>query len=174
MSPADNAPPSRGFPPVESPGARVLILGSLPGQASIDAQQYYAHPRNAFWPIMRELAGASGSYESRCASLMDSGIALWDVLQSSVRPGSLDASIRPGTAVANDFDVFFERQGAIRLVAFNGRKAEELFRRFVQPVGSDEYRFASLPSTSPAHAAMSLEHKLAAWRGILAPFLSRG
>src|SRR5210317_1751806 len=94
--------PSEGFAPVARGDARVLVLGSLPGARSIAEQQYYAHPQNAFWPIMRELFMIDGDYAARCDQLRENGIALWDVLRSSVRPGSMDADIQLGSAVAND------------------------------------------------------------------------
>ncbi len=160
--------PSTGFPPVERADARVLILGSLPGQRSIAEQQYYAHPRNAFWRIMRELFGIAGDYEARCSLLRTNGVALWDVLQSSVRPGSLDAQIRIEHAVVNDFADFFATHTALRLVAFNGRKAQQLFGRFVTPTGvAGDLPQVLLPSTSPAYAAMSFPAKLSAWREAL-------
>ena len=160
--------PSEGFPPIARPDARILILGSLPGQRSIDEQQYYAHPQNAFWRIMRELFAIEGEYASRCEQLSRHGIALWDVLNSSVRPGSMDASIRLDSAVSNDFKTFFARHTDIDLIAFNGRKAEQLFLRHVsdEMIGRWIERIG-LPSTSPAYAAMSFSGKLAAWRAAL-------
>ena len=160
--------PSEGFPPIARREARILILGSLPGQRSIAEQQYYAHPQNAFWPIMGELYGVEGEYASRCEQLSRHGIALWDVLHSSVRPGSMDASIRLDSAVTNDFKAFFARHPNVELIAFNGRKAEQLFQRKV----SDEMigrwiERVGLPSTSPAYAAMPFSGKLAAWRAAL-------
>ena len=95
-----------GFPAIARADARILILGSLPSERSLHAIQYYAHPQNAFWKIMGEIAGAQGDYNERCEALMDRGIALWDVLESSVRPGSMDADIQSKTAVANDFSSF--------------------------------------------------------------------
>ena len=160
--------PSAGFPPIARPDARILILGSLPGERSIREQQYYAHPQNAFWRIMAALYEIHGEYEARAAQLCDRRIALWDVLHSSVRPGSMDADIRADTALANDFADFFARHRDIELIAFNGRKAEQLFERFVDPLeGVAEVRRASLPSTSPAYASMSFSGKLAAWRAAL-------
>ena len=114
---------SQGFPPVASADARSLILGSLPGARSIAEQQYYAHPQNAFWRIMGELFGITGDYETRCAQLNANGIALWDVLHSSIRPGSMDADIKSDTAAVNDFADFFSAHPNIRTVAFNGKKA---------------------------------------------------
>lgn len=156
---------SEGFPPVARGDARVLVLGSLPGIRSITAQQYYAHPRNAFWPIMRALFAIDGSYDTRCKQLIAQRIAVWDALQSSVRPGSLDADIRLDKARANDFATFFDRHRDIGLVLFNGRKAESLFTRFVDARPHDpSAQFMVLPSTSPAYAAMPYSDKLTRWR----------
>ena len=159
---------SVGFPPVCCPDARILILGSLPGQRSLQAGQYYAHPQNAFWRIMRELVGAAGSYEGRCERLVERGIALWDVLEASVRPGSTDADIELHTAQANDFNKFFREHRAIERVCFNGRKAADMFRRFVTLDKTVRPRqFETLPSTSPAYAAMPFAEKLARWRAAI-------
>lgn len=157
--------PSDGFPPVAGPDARLLVLGSLPGQRSIADQQYYAHPQNVFWRIMRDVLGVMGNYTERCEQLVNHRIALWDVLSSSVRPGSLDADILLDSARANDLEGFLAAHPDVRVIAFNGRKAEQLFRKYVdiQAVGDSIRRF-SLPSTSPAYAAMPFSGKLAAWR----------
>ena len=166
--------PSQGFPPIARGDARVLILGSLPSQASLQAREYYAHPRNAFWKIMQRIAGAEGSYASRCRSLQERGIAVWDVLLRSVRPGSLDADIDMKTAVPNDFEGFFAGHRDIRLVCFNGRMAQQMFGRYVGPsLESEELAFALLPSTSPAHASLAFAEKLESWRGIIEPELGR-
>ena len=159
---------SQGFPPVSRSDARVLILGSLPGTRSIEEQEYYAHPQNVFWPIMRELFGIEGDYDRRCRQLQERRIALWDALQSSVRPGSMDADIRMESARTNDFAGFFRAHGSIELVGFNGKKAEQLFSRFVDAdVVPALIRRAGLPSTSPAFAAMPFSGKLSAWRAAL-------
>jgi len=164
---------SDGFPPVARADARVLILGSLPGQKSIAERQYYAHPQNAFWSIMRELFGIEGDYPSRCKQLTMHRIALWDVLASSVRPGSMDADIRLDSAQPNDFRGFFAAHAEIRLVAFNGRKAEDMFRRFVAAdCLNGAVAYVALPSTSPAYAAMPFSGKLFAWREALLPPLA--
>mgnify|MGYP001549959729 FL=1 len=156
---------SDGFPPVARADARILVLGSLPGQRSIDEQQYYAHPRNAFWPIMHTLFGIDGAYEERLAGLVEKQIALWDVLASAVRPGSLDGRIQLDCAHANDFQTFLAEHDAIKLIAYNGKKAEQLFERFVGNfLVGPEIRRASLPSTSPAYAAMPFSGKLILWR----------
>lgn len=159
---------SQGFPPVSRSDARVLILGSLPGARSIAEQEYYAHPQNAFWSIMREMFGIEGDYGSRCRQLQEQRIALWDVLQSSVRPGSMDADIRMDSATTNDFAGFFRVHDAIEFVGFNGKKAEQLFSRSVAADAVPaSIRQASLPSTSPAYAAMPFSGKLSAWRAAL-------
>jgi double-stranded uracil-DNA glycosylase len=136
----------------------------MPGELSLKAGQYCAHPRNAFWHIMGELLGAGPSlpYQERVAILQSAGIALWDSLQACVRPGSLDASITE--EVANDFSGLFAKYPNITHVFFNGRKPEMAFRRHVLPaLPEDRHVFARLPSTSPAHAGMRLEAKVQAW-----------
>ena len=160
---------SEGFPPVARADARSLILGSLPGARSIAEQQYYAHPQNVFWRIMSELFGIEGDYPTRCEQLGANGIALWDVLHSSVRPGSMDADIQIASAAVNDFAGFFSVHANITRVAFNGKKAEQLFRRFVEPEAiSRDIRCVALPSTSPAYASMPFSGKLKAWQDAFA------
>ena len=159
---------SAGFPPVARTDARVLILGSLPSQRSLQVGEYYAHPQNAFWRIMQAVIGASGSYRQRCDALVAHRIALWDVLAESVRPGSMDADIALETAKVNDFNAFFSSHRDIHRVFFNGRKAAQLFRRFVVLDDSATARhFETLPSTSPAYAAMQYADKLRQWRAVL-------
>jgi len=158
-----------GFPYSATPNARVLILGSMPSRKSLAEQQYYAHPRNAFWPIMGELFGAGPAlpYEQRLHRLCGSGIALWDVAHQCVRSGSLDSNIRD--VVPNDFICFLSSYPNIRHIFFNGRKAEETYRRLVIPTLSATHQGlpqTCLPSTSPAHAARSFTQKLAAWQAI--------
>ncbi|CAM4110422.1 DNA-deoxyinosine glycosylase [Bordetella muralis] len=160
-----------GFPPLISRHARVLVLGTMPGVASLREQQYYAHPRNAFWPIAAQLYGfgAQASYQVRCEALKANGIALWDVLQACERPGSLDANILAASVVPNDFEMLFRLHPGIERVCFNGAKAAALYKRHVLPaLGlSRELLYFELPSTSPAHAAMSLQDKSTAWRRAL-------
>jgi hypoxanthine-DNA glycosylase len=159
------------FLPVARADARVLILGSIPGVASLAASEYYAHPRNAFWRIMGEIAGARPElpYALRTQRLIARKIALWDVLQTCVRPGSGDAEIVEDSIVPNDFRAFFESHPRIRRVCFNGTKAEQVFRRRVLRSLVHDLEFLRLPSTSPAHASRSYRHKLAAWRAALEP-----
>jgi double-stranded uracil-DNA glycosylase len=161
----------RSFPPVARPDAIVLILGSLPGEESLRRQQYYAHKSNRFWWIMGELIGASPGlpYEVRLERLRESRIALWDVCAAAIRPGSLDANILPISVEANDFPAFLDSHSDLQLICFNGSAAAAMFRRKVR-VGSN-LRTQQLPSTSPAHAAMPAEQKLAAWRAVLGNFI---
>lgn len=134
-------------------------------------QQYYAHPQNAFWKIVVQLfdAPSSAPYKQRLKILTAQKIALWDVLAAAERPGSLDSSIVPLTARANDFAAFFRAHPRIRRVFFNGLKAQELFQRRVAPAlgtGFDGIEYQCLPSTSPAHAGMTFAEKLDSWRSI--------
>ncbi len=162
---------SAGFPPIARSDARVLILGSLPGQKSIEEQQYYAHPRNAFWPIMEAIFGISGTYATRSGQLVENSIAVWDVLLASVRPGSLDADIQKETAQSNDFEAFLGHHPQLELIVFNGKKAEQLFTELVPSKFSKQQRLLGLPSTSPAYAAMPYAKKLQKWQAGLQPIL---
>src|SRR5262249_39247907 len=155
------------FPPIASEKSKVLILGSMPGEVSLKARQYYAHPRNAFWRIMGELFGAEPAlpYEERVLRLQSAGVALWDTLQACVRPDSLDASITD--EVVNDFPAFFAKHPAITHVFFNGGKSEAVFRRHALPSLANARRvFMRLPSTSPAHAGMPFEKKVQKWSAV--------
>jgi TDG/mug DNA glycosylase family protein len=159
---------SRSFPAVSRPTAERLILGSLPGKRSLSAGQYYAQPQNAFWRIMGAICGAGPErqYSMRLEILKAHGIALWDVVASGIRPGSLDSAIDRGSVVANDFVAFFEAHSRIRLICFNGRAAADLYRTRVMPaLPRCAARISSviLPSTSPAYAAMNFEEKLSRW-----------
>jgi len=149
--------------------AKILILGSMPSIKSLAADQYYAHPQNCFWPIMGELFGfdAGLEYKARLERLRDNGIALWDVARQCERPGSLDSAIKIESVVANDFESFFKVHPHIRAVFFNGRKAEELYRRLVLPALPEKLRGIELfllPSTSPANAGMKRFQKLEVWK----------
>ncbi len=155
------------FEPIADCNAEILILGSMPGQESLAAGQYYANRRNAFWKIIGQLFGfdPDAPYETRLHELKTARIALWDVLQSCTRAGSLDAKIDANSITVNDFRRFFDTHEKIRTVLFNGAKAEEAYRRHVLPsVSTLPANYLRLPSTSPAHAALSYEQKLQAWR----------
>ncbi|WP_423188012.1 DNA-deoxyinosine glycosylase [Alishewanella sp. d11] len=159
--------PLQSLAPVVNTDARVLILGSMPGAASLAQQQYYAHPRNAFWPIMASLYGFAADlpYAIRLQQLTAQGVALWDVLAHCERQGSLDSAIR--NEQANDFDSFFATYPHIHVIAFNGGKALQSFQKhvkshLVRPIP----HLLALPSTSPAYAAMPFSQKLQLWQQI--------
>lgn len=161
--------PICSFPPIQNRNARVLVLGSMPGAASLRAGRYYEYKHNAFWKIMGELFGAGPdvAYEKRIVMLKRAGLAVWDVLESCVREGSLDSAIDEVSIVPNDFRNFFASHPGIGHVFFNGGMAENSFRRYVRPhLPETGIRFARLPSTSPAHAARNFETKLKAWRAV--------
>lgn len=158
--------PSRllhGLPPIIDDNAETLILGNMPSVMSLGAQEYYANPRNAFWRITGEIFGfdATAPYDVRTAALTGHGIAVWDVLRSCRRVGSLDSAVEPDSMVANDFRQLFDGHPSIRLVFFNGAAAEKNFNRLVRIAPDLQYR--RLPSTSPAQT-MRFADKLAAWR----------
>jgi hypoxanthine-DNA glycosylase len=159
----------RGLLPVVDDQAEVLILGSFPSVQSLTAQQYYANPRNAFWPITGELFGFdhNAPYDLRLSALRSHHVALWDVLHQCRRIGSLDSAIEPKSLVVNDFGALFTDYPTITRVFFNGAKAGELYRRLAGEVRSERIHFQRLPSTSGAHA-IAPSAKLAAWRAISA------
>jgi hypoxanthine-DNA glycosylase len=165
-------PVIHGFPPIADPAARVLVLGSMPSAASLAAGQYYAHPRNQFWAIIGSICGFDPAepYERRAAALRASGIALWDVVATCARAGSLDSGIDERSIVVNRFASFLQAHPRIDRVCFNGRKAEAAWHRYVrdQLPGARELCYRLLPSTSPAHAGMTYGRKLRAWRRALA------
>jgi len=162
----------RGFPPIAAANARILVLGTLPSPESLARQQYYGHPRNAFWRIMGKLLGfdAGAPYAERAAQLPHHGIALWDVCERAARRGALDADIDARSVRPNDLRAFLAAHRRIERIGFNGTAAAALFRRCVEP-GLDARMRAIhrsvLPSTSPAHAGRSFEQKLDAWRKFL-------
>lgn len=163
---------SIGFPPIAKPDATILILGSMPGQKSLTENQYYAHPRNAFWPIMFRLFNADKNltYEQREQFLYDNHIALWDVLKSCYRRGSLDSDIEHSTIEANNFKSFFEKHSKIKTVFFNGSKTKQIYNKEVlKTLKSSNLGYHKLPSTSPAHAAMTIEEKMLKW-GVIKTF----
>lgn len=158
------------FAPIADASARVLILGSMPGEASLRAGQYYAHPQNNFWRMMAALIplDPGADYEHRMQALKSAGIAVWDVLHSCERAGSMDANIVKSSQQANDFVTFFSSHRKITHVFFNGGAAEQVYRKTVLPVlGAQHVEYLRLPSTSPAYAAISFERKLEAWRALL-------
>ena len=166
-----------GLPPVVAPDCRVLVLGSMPGAASLQAARYYAHPRNRFWPVMETLTGvaADAAYEMRLAALQRAGIGLWDVIGECRRTGSLDSAIVRGSERPNAIVPLIASLSGLRAIAFNGATASSLFRRHVQPqwpaASQRRVQSVALPSTSPAHAAMGLAGLFDAW-SVRTPWLA--
>lgn len=160
------APQVHGLPPIVGDGAHTLILGNMLSVMSVASQQYYGNPRNAFWRITGELFGfaADDPYDERSAALIANGIAVWDVLKTCRRKGSLDSAVEPDSMVGNDFGGLFVAQPGIRRIFFNGAAAEKNFNRLVRVAPDLPYR--RLPSTSPAQT-MRYEDKLATWRDAL-------
>ncbi|MCI0334337.1 MAG: DNA-deoxyinosine glycosylase [Planctomycetes bacterium] len=159
------------FPPLAAADSRVLILGTMPSIASLEKQQYYGHPQNAFWPIMGRLFGAERElpYDERRQILIDRGVAVWDVFRECYREGSLDTSIRVESESPNDIAKFLRQHPQVNAIFFNGTKAETAFRRHAQPEVAKlerEFRYTRLPSTSPAHAGRTFAQKLAAWQAV--------
>jgi len=160
-----SSPHLTGLAPVLDAHTRILILGSFPGAASLAAQQYYAHPRNALWPILSALTGeplAEIPYDERLPLLLSHRIGLWDVLGACEREGSLDASIR--NPAANDFARLQRLCPELHTIGFNGQTSGKFAPQFT----AAGYRTLILPSTSPAHASLSLGQKLEYWRTLLA------
>lgn len=160
-----------GFAPIVSGSPSVLIVGTMPSEASLSKQQYYGHCRNAFWPIMGVLCGFNPEldYEYRKERLIEKGVAVWDVLQSCKRLGSLDGNIKQSTIVTNDFAGFFTEYKGINRVFFNGKMAEKVFQNKVLPTLNNRFTYLEyqcLPSTSPANATLNLEQKIASWKVI--------
>jgi hypoxanthine-DNA glycosylase len=151
----------QGLPPIAGPNARLLVLGSFPGAASLAAQQYYGHPRNHFWPLLAALLGVdlpALPYPARVAELERRGIALWDVYAACRREGSLDSAIED--AQPNDLADLVARLPSLRAIAHNGGESA----RAMRITGALGLPVRRLPSTSPANASWSFERKLAAWR----------
>lgn len=153
-----------GFPPVLDSATRILVLGSFPGEASLAAQQYYAHPRNQFWRLLSAVLGGaltSLPYEERLQCLLSHGVGLWDVLEACEREGSLDAAIRRPRP--NEFAKLKHQCPRLEKVCFNGKTSG----RFEPIFAAAGFRTLVLPSSSPANAQLSFEEKLAHWKNIL-------
>ncbi len=160
----------KGFQPILHKDAKILVLGSMPSEISIQKQEYYGHPRNAFWPIMSALFAENGErvydYSQRKEILINNKVAVWDVLQSCHREGSLDTAIKMESIRINDFSHLFSTFKSIRNVFFNGSKAEIIFKKHVLPTLLEQFetiQYTKLPSTSPAYATISVKQKTEIW-----------
>ncbi len=155
------------FPPVTRPDTRLLVLGSLPGAISLAEQRYYAHPRNLFWRLVGAVTGhdlVPLAYEDRLAALLDAKVGLWDTVASATRVGSLDTAIR--LHEASDLAALLATLPELRAIAFNGATSAKIGRR--QLGGDPGVVLLDLPSSSPAHASLSFEQKLARWQALAA------
>jgi len=168
---------SESFAPLVGKRMHTLVLGTMPGQKSLLLQQYYAHQRNALWPILCAIATddvpdytvhQSLSYQQRCELITSAGFALWDVLARCERPGSLDGNIVRQSEIPNAIPQLITAHPELRIIACNGRTAEALFKRHILPQLHEPIPLVvSLPSTSPAMASLSLHAKHERWRSAL-------
>lgn len=151
----------KSFPSLSNPEAKVLLLGTMPGAMSLSLNEYYGHPRNHFWKLMAAVLGETlpSDYKLKKEMLLQNKIAVWDVLHTCKRQGSLDSAIIE--EIPNDFSGFLKEHPNIRLIAFNGQKAAVFFKKHI---GIHQgYDFITLPSTSPANVGKSFEQKLKEW-----------
>ncbi|MDF3035282.1 MAG: DNA-deoxyinosine glycosylase [Paucimonas sp.] len=164
MCPTSSLAPLAGLAPVTASDTRVIILGSFPGEASLAAKQYYAHPRNQFWPLMSSLLNENLkelSYEKRLDRLLQHRIGLWDVIAACERKGSLDSAIRK--AQVNQFEILRQYCPALFRVCFNG-KTSGMYATLFEDAG---YEVRVLPSSSPANRQKTFDEKLEIWKNIL-------
>jgi hypoxanthine-DNA glycosylase len=159
---------ARCFAPIAAPDACVLVLGSLPGRVSLERGEYYAQPQNSFWKIMGRLLHFEPGlpYARREQCLVAARIAVWDVCAAAVREGSLDSAIQRSSVVSNDFASFLRDHPRLESICFNGATAADLYSRLVLPTLTPSQRKIArvvLPSTSPAHASLRFDAKLARW-----------
>ena len=152
------------FPPLVAPDTRVLILGSLPGEASLAVGRYYAHPQNRFWRLVGAVIDqdlAQLEYDARLEALLSARIGLWDTVASARREGSLDAALR--AVERNALGELVTTLPALRAIGFNGATAARIGRR---ALGRTPLALIDLPSSSPAHARMTLEEKAERWKSL--------
>lgn len=169
MVQSSTLPRLTGLAPVAGPGARLLVLGSFPSVASLAARQYYAHPRNQFWPLLSAIWGLAGEhalnalpYAERLPIAIAHGLAIWDVYAGCERQGSLDSAI--AHARLNDLAGLIQRMPTLQGIAHNGGESARHIK-VTQALGLPVFK---LPSTSPANASWSFERKLAAWQAVFA------
>ncbi len=160
------------FSAIATTNAKILILGSMPGEESLKQQRYYAHPRNAFWYIMSHILSFDNNipYDAKVDILKARNIALWDVLKCCNRSGSLDSSIQSSSIKINNFEEFFRHHPSIQCLFFNGTKAEHEYKKRVIPTLQNiqsPIKYHKFTSTSPAMAMRTKEEKLAEWKPLI-------
>ncbi len=152
------------FLPCANSASEILILGSMPGVKSLEKQQYYAHPQNRFWKVMAWVCGVSdltkSNYCEKLKTLLENNIALWDVVKSCKRKGSLDSDI--SNEIPNDIRTFLKKYPKIKTIYLNGGKSYSLFKKYF-PDLLEKYDCFKLPSTSPANARYNLENLIKEW-----------
>jgi hypoxanthine-DNA glycosylase len=153
------------FAPISNPDIEILILGSLPGDKSIEVNEYYGHPRNRFWKIITAISNNElpQNYIEKLVLLQKLKIAVWDVAQKAVRNGSLDSAIK--SEEPNDIETFIANHPKLRFIAFNGKTAEALFNKYFDK--KPHVNYISLPSSSPANARFNFDTLCKAWRQLL-------
>lgn len=153
------------FPPISDKDTQILILGSIPGDKSLELQEYYGHPRNRFWKVISNITCQEEpiSYSAKKALLLKSKIGVWDVAHSAVRKGSLDSAIQ--NEAPNDILSFLSGHPDIKVIGFNGKKAEAMYDKYFKKM--DGILYFSLPSTSPANASMRLERLCKIWKQLV-------
>ncbi len=163
----------QGLPPLLDAQTRVVILGSFPGERSLQMQQYYAHPKNQFWRLVFDVIFGPNainycpnSYENNSKLILQHGIGLWDVYVACEREGSLDSAIKH--AQCNDLASLRSRCPQLQAIAHNGGESYQ-HAKHTMILGLPVYK---LPSSSAVHASWSFERKLMAWRDVLQPYLT--
>lgn len=156
------------FPPILDHHTRILFLGSFPSISSFKQSFYYAHPRNAFWPIMESVFAVKlESNEVKKAFCLEKGIGLWDVIGSCERSNSSDTNLR--NCIPNDFNKLLEAYPNIQVIAFTGKKSHDLFMKYFKDM---DIKKVLLPSTSPAHAAMTIKQKKERYEDLIKTYLT--
>lgn len=156
------------FPPILDHNTRILFLGSFPSIASFEQAFYYAHPRNAFWPILEAIFDVRlETNEVKKAFCFEQGIGLWDVIASCERSNSSDTNLK--NCIPNDFEKLLHEYPNIQALAFTGKKSHDLFMKFFKDLKIEK---VLLPSTSPAHAAMTFEEKKDIYENFIKKYLT--
>ncbi len=153
------------FDPISNDDITILILGTMPSDKSLELVEYYGHPRNRFWKIIAAITenDLALTYSEKKELLLKSTIGIWDVVHKANRKGSLDSAIEDEEA--NDLDRFFEKHKHLKIIAFNGIKAQKLFDKYFKRKSGIKY--ISLPSSSPANAAINFENICKSWKQIM-------
>ncbi|MDR2147689.1 MAG: DNA-deoxyinosine glycosylase [Tannerella sp.] len=153
------------FPPIANEDTKVLILGTMPGDTSLKLGEYYGYSGNKFWQIIATITNNNipTTYEAKKVLLLKSGIGIWDVANEAVREGSLDSNIT--SEEPNDIEDFIEQHKNLRIIGFNGKKAEELFGKYFDR--KDNIKYISLPSSSSMNTSISFTDICKIWKKVI-------